>query len=168
MDFPSFEKVEAKLKKSLDCLWQNDKYLFEKDVNERSISHMLALYLKHEFEHWHVDCEYNKDHHKPKRLKYLNECLRKNTKANMTTDTEGRTVYPDIIVHHRGTDDNLLVIEMKKTTSNVSDNCDLKKLKQFHEQLGYYFSVFIRVNTGKEEADRVKTKWICKNKKLCS
>jgi hypothetical protein len=30
-------------------------------------------------------------------------------------DTAAITVFPDIIVHHRGLEDNLLVIEMKKT-----------------------------------------------------
>ena len=168
MDKVSFKEVETKLKRSLERLFNEDTFLLTNDANERSITHMLAFYLKHEFEHWHVDCEYNKDRHKPKRLKDLDACLREYTRSNMIGDTEGRTVYPDIIVHHRGTDENLLVIEMKKTTSNTSDNCDLIKLKRFCEQLGYFFAVFLRLDAGKDVVGRVEPKWICKDRKLCS
>jgi hypothetical protein len=46
-----------------------------------------------------VDPEYNRDGHEVKR-------------------SDGVIVVPDVIVHHRGTSDNLLVIEVKKSTTN--------------------------------------------------
>jgi hypothetical protein len=54
-------------------------------------------------------------------------------------------IIPDIIVHKRNTDQNLLVIEMKKTTSQEEDRYDLHKLEAFKEQLGYKYSVFFEI-----------------------
>ena len=167
MDYPSFNEVEAKLEKSLDALFRNNKYLFENDVNERSISHMLALYLKNEFLDWDVDCEYNKNHDEPKRLKNLNYELEESDKKNLTSDTKGTTVFPDIIVHHRGKDENLLVIEIKKSTSRIKDDFDIRKLEGFCTdlKLNYRYAVFFKVITGR--ADKVglvgeKPNWIRK------
>lgn len=151
-DLP-LEEVELKLEKSLETLFRNDKYLLEKDVNERSISHMLALYLKNEFLDWDVDCEYNKDFDEPKRLKNLNCSLEKNDKKDLISDTKGTTVFPDIIVHHRGKNENLLVIEMKKSTSRIKDDFDIKKLKGFcaDPNLNYRYAVFLKVITGRAD-----------------
>jgi hypothetical protein len=65
-----------------------------------------------------------------------------------TDDEYGKTVYPDIIVHHRGTDDNFLVIEVKKTTSHVRNNFDLEKLREYKRQLGYSHAIFLNFITG--------------------
>ncbi len=63
-------------------------------------------------------------------------------------DTDARTVSPDIIVHHRGTPDNLLVIEVKKSRNREPDNRDEQKLKAFKEELHYRYALFLRLNTG--------------------
>lgn len=167
MDYPSFKEVEAKLKKSLNTLFLNDKYLFEKDVNERSISHMLAFYLKNDFMDWDVDCEYNREHDNPKRLKDLNHELEEIDNGNFVSDTKGTTVFPDIIIHKRGSKENLLAIEIKKSTSRVKDDFDIKKLRGFlsDKKLKYRLSVFLKTITCK--ADKVglvngKPKWIYK------
>ena len=78
----------------------------------------------------------------------------------MSNDTEAITVFPDIIVHKRGTDENLLVIEMKKTTSKKTDTTyDLGKLKAFKSQLGYQFAIFIKLQTdGKAGIDEIQ--WV--------
>ena len=39
---------------ALYALLEDDSYLLEKDVNERSISHRLACHLQREFPTWHV------------------------------------------------------------------------------------------------------------------
>jgi len=128
----SKEEIERKLKHSLGLLLGNDYSLLENDVNERSISHRLALYLQQEFDSWHVDCEYNRDKDEKK-----------------TLGENG--VYPDIVIHHRGTDHNLVAIEMKKTASRDSGEEDRKKLKGYKEQLGYKYAVFIKLKTGCED-----------------
>jgi hypothetical protein len=61
-------------------------------------------------------------------------------------DTEGRTVYPDIIVHSRGSDDNLLVLELKK--EGLSTSFDEAKLRAYQSELGYRFAYLLVVRTG--------------------
>lgn len=135
------EIVEAALNEALDQLLRSDSAILAMDVNERSISHRLASYLEPFFPGWNVDCEYNRNHDDPKRL----NIRRRNI---LSDDTQATTVFPDIIVHHRGTDDNFVVIEMKKTTSQETDDYDLEKLHAFKEQLRYQFAIFVKVRTG--------------------
>jgi len=143
--------IEEKIKNAIKILIAKDGFLLQEDVHERSISHKLAEYLQQEFEDWHVDCEYNRDNHQPKRLKLPVE--------QVTTDNpEAKTVYPDIIVHRRGSDDNLLVIEIKKSTSQGDDNFDWQKLSAFKQQLKYKFAVFIKFSIG-ENCERIFEKF---------
>ncbi|OPY73399.1 MAG: hypothetical protein A4E62_00524 [Syntrophorhabdus sp. PtaU1.Bin002] len=115
--------------------------ILQLDINERTISHRLAIYPEPHFPGWNVDCEYNRDHDDVKRL----DIKRRNVTSD---DTQATTVFPDIIVHRRGTDQNLLVIEMKKTTSLEGDDYDYGKLLAFKKHLGYSFAIFLKVRTG--------------------
>lgn len=124
------EIVISKLEKALSKLIENDEFLLICDANERSISHRLAVYLEQEFDGWDIDCEYNRNLDSPKRLNL-------ESMDSESADIDVRTVFPDIIIHQRGTNNNLLVIEMKKTTSSVSDDFDFEKLAGFKKQLGY-------------------------------
>lgn len=139
--------------KALTCLFTVDKKLFEINVNERSITHRLALYLQDLYQDWNVDCEYNRDKHDPKELE-LPE-LRPNNK-----DTDAQTVFPDIIIHKRDSDENYLVIETKKTSSNVNKNTDIKKLKAFRNQLGYKYALFIEFSVKPNEPGINALEWI--------
>ncbi len=47
-----------------------DKYLSELDVNERSQTHKLAEYIQHILPEYNVDCEYNKNLNKNKQLNF--------------------------------------------------------------------------------------------------
>jgi len=118
-----------------------DSFLLKVDANERAISHRLAIYIERCFSGWHVDCEYNRNHDDPKRLKIKPRSIQSN-------DLEATTVFPDIIVHKRGTDKNFIVIEMKKDSSSESDdNYDLDKLRAFKRELGYKFAIFMKIKT---------------------
>lgn len=92
------------------------------------------------FHDWHVDCEYNREGHDPKTLAFSAEVA-------SPDDTEGNTVYPDIIVHHRGEQDNLLVVEAKKMGNHRGDDHDFRKLIAFRRQLKYRYAVFLRLGT---------------------
>jgi len=152
MLYPTKEVIERDLKKALDILLAKDAHILRADANERSISHRLAAYLEPYFDGWNVDCEYNRNHDDPKTL----EIPRRNVPND---DTQARTVFPDIIVHKRDTDENLLVIEMKKTTSQETDKFDLHKLDAFKKQLGYKFAVFVKVRTNEDPAIE-KIEWV--------
>lgn len=132
--------IRRALDAALDALLERDAYILETDANERAISHRLAIYLEQHFPDWNVDCEYNRNHDDPKRLKVPRQDV-------PNDDTQARTVFPDIIIHKRDTDENLVVIEIKKTTSQEPDDFDLRKLNAFKEQLGYKYAVFVKVGT---------------------
>lgn len=145
--------VTEKLTRALDKLVRDDAYLLEIDANERSISHRLAVYLESEFTEWNIDCEYNRNIEDPKRLNI--DSIRTDS-----TDTQGRTVFPDIIVHVRGQANNLLVIEMKKTSSGVSDHFDYAKLDAFRRELGYQHAAFVKVITRPETVGYEQIVWL--------
>ena len=65
------------------------------------------------------------------------------------TDRQVRYVLADIIIHKRGSGNNILVIEMKKRGSPC--DFDLKKLRFYKKQIGYKFACFIWINTKEGE-----------------
>lgn len=157
----SQKDVEQRVRRAIDRLTLCDAELLRIDCNERSITHRLAIYLQDEFEGWNVDCEYNRDYHSPdyvKRLLIDSNALQ----ASLTIDdTNAKTVYPDIIVHHRGTSDNLLVIEVKKSRNQETDRRDKQKLQAFKEDLHYRYALFLRFNTGKDFQEGREAVWKC-------
>jgi hypothetical protein len=131
------------IQRAIDRLLAEDTHLFEVDANERSITHRLAIYLQELLPDWNVDCEYNRNFDDPKRLDVLTR-----DGTTMANDTDATTVFPDIIVHHRNTNENHLVIEVKKTTSNRTDQLDLEKLRGFRQQLRYEHALFLKLKAG--------------------
>lgn len=90
---------------ALAKLLERDAYLLRVDANERSIAHRLALYVEEQFDGWDVDCEYNRDGHEPKEIAFGAE----------GDGEHGSRVFPDVIVHRRGSGDNLLVAYFGRT-----------------------------------------------------
>jgi type I restriction enzyme M protein len=130
-----FRVIKNSVVRAIEKLKINDVGLLDVDANERSISHKLAEYLQLEFNGWNVDCEYNR---KIKDRKTLNVSYDKVTDC----DIDAKTVFPDIIVHHRQIDDNLLVIEVKK--SGIDTNKDEAKLKAFTSlEYAYRFGLLL-------------------------
>ena len=132
-------EIKKKLWIAINLLFKNDSFLLEESVHERSIAHKLAEYLRQQFPDWHVDCEYNKDGISTKLL------------PRQCEDTYKKYVYPDIIVHHRNTEDNLVLFEMKTngSESKLVDKCDNVKLIEFTKINGdfkYQLGIFIGFN----------------------
>ena len=144
----SFRKddIERIIRSCLQKLRKQDKYLLDKKVNERTITHKLAEYLQEQFLEFNVDCEYNRFDEIPKKLELPTD------KVNWN-DTEAKTVFPDIIVHKRGTQkNNLLVIEIKKSSNSNPGNFDRKKLKAFiKDPYNYRFGLFLRIDLDDED-----------------
>lgn len=143
--------VRNAVSEAIESLLLNDSFLLEIDASERAICHRLAVYLESYFSNWNVDCEYNRNSIDVKRL---------NIESRTRNSTERYpAVFPDIIVHLRNTEQNLLVIEMKKTTSQEDDSHDYRKLNAFKSELGYQFAVFIKVKTDGQTGIE-ECKWI--------
>lgn len=133
--------VERKVDLAIRLLQDKDYPLLVVNSSERSIAHRLACYLENEFKGYNVDCEYNRNEQKPKMLM---RTWGKNKKFRIKKD-----VYPDIIVHKRGNNkNNLLVIEIKKTSnkSQKERDLDLLKLKAYMhkgDDYQYKYGMFI-------------------------
>lgn len=139
---PELAELERRVVQAANSLLKHDAYLLTRDLNERSITHKFAEHLQLEFPEWNVDCEYNRDQFDIKRLD-----LPPRTDIS-SDDLDAKTVFPDIIVHCRGTDQNIVVIEVKKSTNRERDDWDMRKLVAFKEQLGYRIALFFRFQTG--------------------
>jgi hypothetical protein len=150
---PDAADIQERILRAVQAVMDRDDYLFRHDLNERSITHRFAVHLQREFPGWDVDCEYNRDHDVRKEL----DLPPKNDIAS--DDLDATTVFPDIIIHHRGTDENLAVIEVKKSTSTRNDEWDMAKLRAFRRQLEYRVAVFVRFPTG-NGGGKVEVLWV--------
>lgn len=136
-----FECVRRKLTQACEQLLSTEENLLFTDVNERSITHRLAVRLEQLFDKMDVDCEYNRDLLDVKRLPTRTETVRSN-------DTKAKTVYPDIIVHkRRSREHNLLVVEAKKNegigTTHPSDEAKLRAFTDCSGDFKYHFGAFV-------------------------
>jgi hypothetical protein len=97
--------------------------------------------LQAEFPKLRVDCEYNRHGNEIKRLRVPRDDID-------WDDTEAKTVFPDIVVHERGNDENnLLVIEVKKSSNNQNVQFDKNKLEAFTiEPYRYHFGLFLEIS----------------------
>jgi hypothetical protein len=147
-EYPPGEAVIHALRILLD----RDKRLLDIDANERSITFRFAMHLQSQLPDWEVDCEFNRDGIEPKRLGYFE--LHPDSE-----DEEAKTVFPDLIAHRRGTNENFLVVEFKKSTSRVDRSIDLRKLQGYKRQLGYMYALFVEVATG-GQASIARLEWV--------
>ena len=109
-----------KLLSALQEFYAREKFLFERDLGERALTHRLAVHVERHFPGWEVDCDYNR----------LGErTLRLPRGAIVSTDDHlGKSIYPDIVVHQRDIPNNLLAIEMRKATNHLPIEHDRQKL----------------------------------------
>ncbi len=145
------KQLEIAITNALKYLYSHDTFLIEEDVNERSISFRLAMYLRVEVDKiengWNVDCEYNRIGTSKLEGEYFSKKMDLPVRTDITSeDTKARTVFPDINIHHRGKEgkeNNLLVIEIKKGKTN--DEYDFKKLEEYGKQLDYQWGVYLNI-----------------------
>jgi hypothetical protein len=165
----SNEQIIQAVQASLKRLVTDDEYLLTVDVNERSLSHRFAIYLQEQVtlwkEGWNVDCEYNRDieggEDYSKKLDFSADDLRHFHPSE--EDEHASTVFPDVIVHRRGkagsSGGNLIVIEMKKTSSRDDGSFDrTRKLPGYLSQLDYRYAAFVMLKTGGQPG--YKLEWV--------
>ena len=126
------EDANKIVSEAIELLIKNDTELLELGVTERALSHKLAHYMTLSDKITPplvVDCEYNR---------HLTDIKRLDLPPRDALDRELRatTVFPDIIVHERNSDDkNLIVLELKKPNENT--DYDGMKLAAFVSEFGY-------------------------------
>lgn len=105
-----------------------DKELAYADPAERALVARIRDLLHGQYEGWSIDLEWNRREDVIKRLRYGlsdDELIGKDA------------IVPDLIVHRVGKRENLLVVEVKKSTNKDFDG-DIWKLKGMTEQAGPY------------------------------
>ena len=128
MDQPHLRDLVAG---SLADLIEHEWTLAMTDVGERSTTSHLFRFMaaRCATTDWDVDHEYNR-----------NVDLSKAISFGRSDDTGEKRIYPDIILHRRGRDENLLVIEAKKGFATDEDDFDKVKAlvasRDYHYELG--------------------------------
>ncbi|MCI8760681.1 MAG: hypothetical protein HFJ34_06175 [Clostridia bacterium] len=129
---------------ALDDLYKNDAYLLETDSSEESMVFHFGRYLINHlekntlFDKCNVDCEYNRN--------IFNEKMYK----EIFYDNKNHRIFPDIILHERGSNhNNLLAMEFKKssnrdTQGKRNDILKLKALTDSHLNYKYKMGLFVR------------------------
>ena len=132
------EDVKQALNHAVQKFLERDAFLLEIRANERSITHRFAVYLENILgQQWDIDCEYNRN---MEHVKRVNSNIR----------------YPDIIVHKRGTSENLLVVEAKYEDEDIAD--DHRKLENMKSDpdFRYQFAVHLICS----ENGELKLEWV--------
>ena len=159
-----FDEIKQKVLDALQEVVDKDCYLLEQDLHEPSISHRLAVYLESKFPDFNIDCEYNGNVDADNGRKYILILKAMAYQLNRLKDGEEdeefvyRSVLPDIIVHKRGrngSENNLLIIEVKKSSNQDDGAWDAEKLSRFTSSekgnnYNYQYGVFVRFTVGAE------------------
>lgn len=134
----------------------NDRYLLDKEVNERCICAALAMelndYIKHnetKYKNYNVDVEYNRNKNHKKEL-------------------DGKNIITDFIMHRRGEKENLIILEMKKSTNtnieSIENNKErVKSMTTSGGKYEYKLGVFYFIEYEKIILKNLKTKYKFKN-----
>ena len=143
---------------------REEKIILEQDAHEESISCLLIKYIEkgfHEFP-FNVNSQYDKrivdDKVVKKKVSILTERIPKSILSKKVLAENpliiDKLVRPDIILHDiTSSDNNFLVIEIKKSANKNNDEkeFDHLKLQVFTgDDLCYEYGVFVEFRTGKE------------------
>jgi hypothetical protein len=145
-------KAEASLvgkvvEDALELLFRNDGFLLEADAHERTIAAKLAHYmmLSARFPQHQIDVEYNRHGLEPKAVA-LPEYYRGDFKQR---------VFPDLIVHQRGHDnENVLVIQIKKETNPEPRLHDAAVIDAMKREFSYRHGLLIDLPAGRGAVNR--------------
>lgn len=131
---------------------ENKNIVEELNIHECVLSTRLAFYLQsllnlnpncEEYKGYIVDCEYNRNGNNVKHCKDLTKKV----------DEKELSIRPDIIIHKRKEEDNLIVIELKKShSSSKRKDTDKDRLEYFTcKNFEYKYKLGVFVLIGKEK-----------------
>ena len=127
-------KVVAALRE----FYAQETWLLEHDLGERALTHRLAVHLEPQFQGWQVDCDYDRLGERTLRLPHGT--------IVSTDDHLAKSIYPDIVVHQREIPNNLLAIEVRKSSNHQPPEHDRHKLRALtdpHLWFAYWIGVYL-------------------------
>jgi hypothetical protein len=130
---PDYDLIRASLEDAVSETLRMDWDLVALGCHEQAIAHRIAIYLERAFPTYHTDCEYNRRKHHVKDYPAESGRVRKKMR-------------PDIIVHRRNGEMNVLAVEMK-ANANKSSSCDPQKLQALYSDADYLYkgTAFVRI-----------------------
>lgn len=137
--------VGAAVLHSISKLFERDLQLLTINVSEETIAAKLAQYLQSYFPTHDVDVEYNRMGEAPKTVAWK--------------DTPDK-VFPDVVVHQRMTNINVIAIELKKDSNSEKKEKDILKLGAYRRELSYSHALFIRFGTGADAGKISECEWV--------
>ena len=150
-------EIRQKFDDALRSFYADEELLIKYKVSERALTHKLAEHLQKLFSNYNVDCEYNRVGNSDRKRLDLLMGNDPNCPGDCDQCTNNRCViFPDIIVHHRGTDDNLLVIEAKTVWGKRSQERDFTKLEKLTASKEYHYQLGIAFHFAKTYAEALK------------
>lgn len=134
---------------TLDELYTKEKYLLENNSSERNlVFHFSRYFLKNienneKYKDYNVECEYGNNH---------------KFKKTISINNKIHQIYPDFILHKRGSNDhNLLAIEFKKNNSNnKKDEIKLISLTDNNYEYKYKLGLFINLKKTRKDIEIIK------------
>ncbi len=146
-------QVSKLLIDAINRLFESDSILLQSsyNINERTVSHRLALHLDSLLSNtdYDVDVEYNR-----MRNDYDPDAVGNLMGKRLNLDDSGgdfSIVYPDIIVHKRETDINLIIVEIKMAWKNSKRNFDYVKINEYMNELRYQHGVYVQLHENREK-----------------
>ena len=152
MDITNYQKLKDLFCEANRAFIEKDLDLLYEDISERclcgALMHELNKQLeKNDCNNYYADVEFNRN---KKRIKQLHN-----------DDGFVSNILPDIIVHSRGKEipDNLLVLEIKKSSANQQDKeNDRNRLKMMttlncqgsHHSYEYLLGIYYEIDLGKK------------------
>lgn len=147
-------RIKELFLRALNDLIRKDIWLLQHNLNERCITHKLGEYLQPIFLNYNVDCEYNGDVEREGLLKRI--CILQENVNQNVENVRDVSVFPDIIIHRRGfNQNNLCIVEVKKSAGGGDLEFDRDKLKAYTStedgnNLGYQLGIFVILQTNVE------------------
>ena len=133
--------MQTELNKVLTALqefYAHERFLFEHDLGERTLTHRLAVHLEKQFSGWEVDCDYDRLGERTLRLPHGT--------IISTDDHLAKSIYPDIVVHQRAIPNNLLAVEVRKAANHQAPDHDRHKLRALtdpHLWFAYWIGLYL-------------------------
>lgn len=127
--FDNNQEVVSRVSNALILLIGRDKKLLEFNTHETTLAGRLMHYLIFLFQEYDVDMEYNR------------------VKVDIKRWIGGKPFRPDIVIHKRGENNNLIAFEIKKTPclkKNLEKDYDKLKYMTSEEEYSYHYGISIK------------------------
>jgi hypothetical protein len=139
--------MQAELDKVVSAIhefYARETFLLDKDAGERALTHRLAVQFEKQFPGWEVDCEYDRLGERTLRLPHGS--------IVSTDDHLAKSIYPDIVVHRREVPNNLLAVEVRKSTNHQPLGHDQHKLRALTDpHLWFAYWIGVLLTLGKKQ-----------------